>query len=269
MPITRSGTAYELIGISDAPVVALIHGLGLNRQITWSKIAPMLASHFRVLSYDLCGHGETVLPKTKVNLTLLSEQLVELLDNLHIEKAALVGFSLGGMINRRLVIDHPERGSALVILNSPHERGDVQQKLVEKRAKDSEKDGVAANIDTTLARWFTPNFRTRHPEIVAEVRATVLANDHANYAAHRRVLAEGVKELIRPSPPISIPALVITCANDSGSTPDMSHSIAREIPGAKGEIIADLQHLGLIEQPQAFTPPIVAFLQRYLFENTE
>ena len=256
--ISPQGTAYDLTGPATAPVVVLIHGLGLTRQ-TWADHTPALSSHFRVLTYDLCGHGESALPVETPSLTVLSDQLRCLMDHLHIARAALIGFSLGGMINRRFAVDHPDRVSALVILNSPHERSAQAQRLVEDRAAQSDA-GPAATIDATLERWFTPGFRTAHPEAVARVRASVLANDPGNFARHRQVLAHGVKELVRPAPPITHPTLVMTCENDSGSTPAMTKAIAAEIPGARALIVPGLQHLGLIEQPALFTAPILHFL---------
>lgn len=79
MPLSRDGTAYDLIGQQDAPLVVLIHGLGLTRDSTWGQITPSLAREFRVLSYDLCGHGETSLPTRPVHLSLLAQQLIALL----------------------------------------------------------------------------------------------------------------------------------------------------------------------------------------------
>lgn len=256
--ISPQGTAYDLTGPANAPVVVLIHGLGLTRQ-TWADLLAALSGAYRVLTYDLCGHGETVLPDRTPSLTVLSDQLRALMDYLHITRAALIGFSLGGMINRRFAMDHADRVSALVILNSPHERSPGAQRLVEERAAASDA-GPAATIAATLDRWFTPGFRVTHPDAVEWVRTSVLANDPGNFARHRQVLAHGVKELIRPKPPIPHPTLVMTCENDTGSTPDMSRAIASEIPGAQVQIIPALQHLGLIEQPTLFTTPITEFL---------
>jgi len=264
MAVSKQGTAYDLTGPLDAPAVVLIHGLGLTRGSTWGEIAPLLARDYRVLAYDLLGHGETALPDGPVTLTTLSEQLIALMDELGIERAALVGFSLGGMINRRCAMDHPGRVSALVILSSPHDRGEEQQQIVEQRARDTAAGGPAAGIDVTLARWFTESFRRDHPDRVAAIRDIVLANDPANYAAHRQVLAEGVRELIAPKPPIALPMLVMTCEHDSGSTPAMSHAIAAETPGAESHIVPQLQHLGLIEQPALFSQPVLEFLNRVL-----
>lgn len=264
MPVTDFGTAYDLHGPEGAPVVALIHGIGMSRALTWDAITPVLAEHFRVLSYDLPGHGESARPPRPPDLTTLAGQLITLMDTLGIACAALVGFSLGGMINRRAAMDHPGRVSALAVLNSPHERSVEAQHLVERRARDTSSGGTAADIDETLDRWFTRGFHQTHPKTVAHVRATVLGNDAGSFAALRQVLASGVTELIRPVPPITQPTLVMTCAHDSGSTPSMCHAIANEIPGAKATIVPDLQHMGLIEQPALFTKPILGFLEQTL-----
>jgi len=264
MPVSARGTVYNMNGPQGAPVVVLIHGLGLTRGTTWAAFVPALARHYRVLTYDLIGHGDTAPPRGPVTLSDLSNQIIALMDELDIGRAALVGFSLGGMINRRCAMDHPDRVAALAILNSPHERTPERQKMVEQQARDADAGGPAATIDAALARWFTQEFALQRPETVARVRETVLANDPEAYAALRLVLAEGVVELIRPMPPIAHPTLVMTCEDDSGSTPEMSQAIATEIRGAELQVVAGLRHLGLIEQPQTFLAPLLDFLRRQL-----
>ncbi len=256
---SNNGTAYDLIGPEDGDVLVLIHGLGLRRE-TWSDHLSALAEKYRVLSYDLYGHGETVQPPKTPSLKLFARQLAELMEELSISSAHISGFSLGGMINRRLAIDSPELVSSLIILNSPHERGEEAQKLVEERAAQTSAGGPGATLDTTIERWFSPDYIRSHPIQIQMVRDWVLANDPDSYALCRQVLAHGVKELIRPTPAIDKPTLVITCENDSGSTPAMSHGIAGEISGAETLIIPELQHMGLMERPELFTGPTLKFL---------
>lgn len=257
---STNGSRYNLKGPAGAPVLALIHGLGLNRQI-WDRFVAGLVPRYRVLTYDLYGHGETAAAPVKPSVRLYSQQLIELMDELGIERCSLVGFSLGGMINRRVAIDHPERVSALIILNSPHERGAEAQALVEQRALDSAAGGPGATLDATIERWFTPQFRAAHDDYIQQVRNWVLANDAHNYALAREVLAFGVIELIRPQPPIVKPALVMTCENDSGSTPAMSQAIASEIAGAEVIIVPALKHMGLAENPGFFVTALGEFLE--------
>ena len=239
--------------------MVLIHGLGLTR-LLWDQLGSELAKQYRVLTYDLCGHGETALPKRQPSLSVLSDQLCSLLDLLGIQRCAIIGFSLGGMISRRLAIDHPNRVAALAILNSPHERSLEAQRLIEERAVQTTVGGPAATIDSTLERWFTPGFRESQTDVVALIKGWVLANNSNNFALHRRVLASGVIELIRPNPPITAPTLVMTCENDSGSTPAMAYAIAAEIAGAQTVVVPELQHLGMLERPELFAIPVVRFL---------
>ncbi|MGI9318661.1 MAG: alpha/beta fold hydrolase, partial [bacterium] len=153
-----TGTAYQITGPKEAPVIALIHGLGLNRN-TWQWHQPDMSIQYRVLNYDLYGHGESAAPPSLPSLSLFAKQLADLLDFVSIEKCSIVGFSLGGMINRRFAMDYPERTHALGILNSPHERSPEAQKMVEQRASESASGGPGATLDSTIERWFTAEFR--------------------------------------------------------------------------------------------------------------
>ena len=102
--LTPRGTAYESFG-SGPRVIALVHGLGLNRH-SWQWQVPALSSTHRVITFDLHGHGDSSVPPTTPSLTVFSEQLVELLDHLGIAQASVFGFSLGGMIARRFANHH-------------------------------------------------------------------------------------------------------------------------------------------------------------------
>ncbi|NNK78082.1 MAG: alpha/beta fold hydrolase, partial [Litoreibacter sp.] len=244
-----------------APVIVLIHGLGLSRHM-WRDHLPALTRSHTVLSYDLYGHGDSAPPSGVASLGVYATQIRILMDHLGIGRAAVVGFSIGGMINRRFALDHPERLAALAILNSPHDRGDEGQKLVEERAAKVREKGAFSTFDEALARWFTPAFRENAPDVMALVRDWRGQVDPESYAQAAWVLANGVRELIRPDPPITAPTLVMTCENDSGSTPAMSHAIASETDGAQTIIVPRLQHLGLMEDPDAFTTPILDSLER-------
>ncbi|MEM7561788.1 MAG: alpha/beta hydrolase [Pseudomonadota bacterium] len=263
---TKSGTAYTRFGIREAPTVIMIHGLGLTRE-TWRDHVPSYAAHFDVITYDLRGHGDSARCPENATLSVFSEQLVDLMDELSIESASLVGFSLGGMINRRFAIDHTARTDSLVILNSPHERGEHGQQLVEERARQSASGGPGATIDETIKRWFTEDFISSRPQRISEIKNWVLANDHEQYATCRFVLAAGVVELIRPFPPIACPTLVVTCEHDSGSTPSMSYAISSEIEGSETIIVPHLQHMGLVEKPGLFSALAIDFLRRSVLKK--
>jgi len=256
----HDGTAYELHGAAGAPLIVLIHGLGLCRHL-WEDHIDALCTNHRVLSYDLWGHGQSAPLPEAASLTVYAQQLAGLMNALDTGPAAIVGFSIGGMINRRFALDFPELVTDLVILNSPHDRGDAAQTAVEDRAAKVREQGAFATFDAALARWFTPEFRAANPAVMDLVRDWRGLVDAESYAQAAWILANGVRELIRPDPRITARTLVMTCQADSGSTPAMSHAITREIEGAETLIIPHLQHLGLMENPWAFTSPILKFLE--------
>lgn len=255
------GTAYVLIGPENAPVLTLIHGLGLAGGIWVDFLAPLTKNN-RVLVYDLYGHGSSMPSNDTLSLTDFSDQLARLLDHLEIARTSVVGFSIGGMINRRFAMDHADRVSSLMILNSPHDRGEVGQKTVEDRALTVRESGSFATLEDALKRWFTQAFRDRSATAIQSVRDWRAQADPESYAQAAWVLAHGVRELINPTPPIVCPTLVITCENDTGSTPEMGKKIHSEINGSEIKIIPKLQHLGLIEKPELFIELILDFLER-------
>ena len=255
------GTAWALHG--SGPALALIHGFGLNRAM-WQWQLPALAPHFRVLTYDLLGHGESAPPAGTPDLAMFSGQLRRLMDRCGIERAAVAGFSLGGMIARRFALDHPDRLSALAILHSPHDRSPAAREAVRQRVLRAEAHGPAAGVDAALERWFTPAFRAEAPELIALVRSWIARNDAAVYAQVYRVLAEGDAELARGLERIACPTLVMTGADDPGNTPAMARAMAGLIPGARLAILPGLRHMALAESPPAVSEPLRAFLREAL-----
>lgn len=254
------GTAHEVTG--EGPPVVLIHGLGLNREC-WDWTVPALADRYRVVIYDLYGHGESAPPPEAPSLSMFAGQLADLMDHLKIERAAIVGFSLGGMIARRFAQDFSARAAALAILHSPHRRTPEAQAAIIARVEQAREDGPAATVEAALDRWFTEDYRAGNPEMMGRVRGWVLANDPAIYPKIYRVLAEGVAEIVAPDPPLSLPVLAMTGDEDYGNGPEMTRAIAAEIKGGEAVILAGLRHMALAESPQAVNAPLCDFLDRH------
>ncbi len=261
--IAPDGTAYELTGPEGAPMVVLIHGLGLNRAC-WRWTIPALADGYRVLSYDLFGHGQSAPPPETPSLSLFSRQLADLLDHCGATTVAIAGFSLGGMIARRFAQDAADRTEALIILHSPHQRSADAQAAIVKRVEQARREGPQSTVEAALERWFTAPYREANPKMMDLVRSWVMANRIEIYHTIYQVLADGVAEIVAPDPPIKLPALVITGDEDYGNGPEMTHAIAAEIPGAEALILPGLRHMALAEDPDAVNRPVRAFLDKNL-----
>ena len=254
-----NATVHEEAG--SGPPVILIHGLGLNREC-WDWTVPALIDRYRVIRYDLYGHGESGPPPETPSLSLFARQLAGLMDRLAIERAAIAGFSLGGMIARRFAQDFPDRAAALAILHSPHRRTSEAQTAILARVGQAQRDGPAATVEAALERWFTDGYRAADPAMMDRVRGWVLANDSAIYPTIYRVLADGVDEIVAPDPPLSLPVLALTGDEDYGNGPEMTRAIASEITGAETVILASLRHMALAEDPAAVNAPLRDFLER-------
>jgi flavin reductase (DIM6/NTAB) family NADH-FMN oxidoreductase RutF/pimeloyl-ACP methyl ester carboxylesterase len=260
---TAQGTIFVRHGLVSRPAIVLIHGLGLDRQV-WQWQLATLCDDYQVLTYDLFGHGGSADPPRTPSLRLYSEQLSQLLDHCNIISAAIVGFSLGGMIARRFAQDQPGRVTALGILHSPHQRDPQSQAAIVKRVEQARSDGPAATVEAALKRWFTDAYRTANRQMMDLVRSWVMANNPQIYHTIYRVLADGVDEIAAPTPPISCPTLVLTGDEDYGNGPQMSQAIAADIEHAQVHILKGLRHMALVESPQAVSAPLRAFLDRAL-----
>ncbi|MEZ5925379.1 MAG: alpha/beta fold hydrolase [Hyphomicrobiaceae bacterium] len=257
---TRTGeTDYTISG--EGPWLVLVHGLGMRREM-WAPLLPALERHYKVLTYDLGGHGLSPPPADPVTLRSFSEQLLGLMDDVGIARAPLVGFSLGGMIVRRLAMDHPEHASALVVIASPHGRTEAETAAVQTRVDQATAHGPAATIDAAIERWFNPAYRDAHPEAIALIRRAILANDPKVYPKIYQVLVDGEPEVSAGLAAIRLPLLVLTGDADPGNTVAMAQGMAACVPGAELKVFGGLRHMGIWENPDTFTGAMLDFLKR-------
>ena len=250
--------------------LVLLHGMGLNRDM-WQWLLPSLTPHFRVIRYDLLGHGTAENPPANCTLLDLVDQLDRLLDGLEVESAAVAGFSLGGTLAQAFAVERPGRTTAIAVLNSAHRRDAGQRAAMLERLEISEQSGPAGTVDAAIERWFTSAFRDRDTEVTDLVRKWMLANDPGNYATLYRVLVEGDeaamsdgRKLADAISDIACPALIATGAEDANSIPAMSEAMANSIPKGQCAVIPELRHMGLAEDPDAFAAVLVPFLKAAL-----
>jgi pimeloyl-ACP methyl ester carboxylesterase len=116
VPIHGHEVGYRIAGDSDEALV-LIHGL-TGSSTTWRAVMPTLAERFTVIAPDLLGHGESAKPRGDYSLGAFASGIRDLLVTLGIERATVVGHSLGGGVAMQLAYQFPERCERLVLVNS-------------------------------------------------------------------------------------------------------------------------------------------------------
>ena len=262
--MSSDGSCYKLHSTdatTDSAVVVLIHGLGLDQNM-WHWQLEALTQNYRVLTYDLTGMGKSSPPTQTPDLTMFSNQLVTLLDELKLDKVAVAGFSLGGMIARRFAMDYPHRLSALAILHSAYKRDADAHNAIQSRVYQAQREGPQATVEAAISRWFTTPFQNANPDIMNWIRTTILANDKTIYPKNYQVLVDGVNELAAPDPPILCPTFVMTAEQDYGNSPEMSHAIASEIKDSVKIILPALRHMAMVEAPELFNQHLMDFFSR-------
>jgi len=240
--------------LKDAPVLVFSNSLGTDHGM-WQPQVNELKSHFNVITYDTRGHGESeVISDT--TLQNLAEDVVDILDALHIEKAHFCGISMGGITGLWLGIHHPDRFNSITVANSAAKIGQAEAWL--SRAESVEQNGLAELVKTTHTRWFSEKFDYQH-NVVAQTTIQSLANTPARgYANACRALAHA--DLRDEIAQIQIPVLLIAGTADPVTTVADAEFMQNAI---KNSQIAKLEasHLSNIEQPQRFTQELTRFIQ--------
>jgi 3-oxoadipate enol-lactonase len=239
-----------------APVLVLSHSLGATLEM-WDPQVSTLRRYFRVVRYDLRGHGLSPPVPGSCDMADLGADLVGLLDRIGAPHAHLCGLSIGGMVSLWVAAHHPERVDRLVVCSTTAHFS--ASPAWAERARLVRANGTSCVADAVVGRWFTPEFRARHPEVVDSMRATIAATSGQGYAA----CCEAIERMdLRPFlGAIRAPTLAIAAADDPATPPDCSIEIARAIPDCRVEIVDRAAHLVNVEQPQKVTELIVSHLK--------
>jgi 3-oxoadipate enol-lactonase len=238
--------------------VVLSHALGVDMRM-WDTVAADLARDHEVLRYDHRGHGASGVPRGPYTLDAMVDDAVAVIDAWgRRSPVVFVGLSLGGMVAQGLALRHPALLRGVVIANSGARYPEPARQVWAQRIATVERDGVAAVVDATMERWFTPAFRAERPEVVARFRAAVLQTDPAGYLASCHAVA--AVDWLDQLPQVKCPTLVIAGAQDVGAPPAMSQAIAERIPGATLKIFDEVAHMSAVEQPERFVATLRSFI---------
>ncbi len=246
---------YRLEGVEDRPVLVLSHSLGCDHG-QWDPQVPFLLTRFRVLRYDLRGHGASSVPPGEYSIERLARDVMDLAAALEIPRFAFCGLSLGGMLGQWLGANAPESLTRLVLANtSPKMQNPA---AMEERRRTVLAHGMSAVSEAVLGRFFTESTRAAGWPHVGTTRATLLATDPVGYAG----CCAAVRDLDQVAllPRIAVPTLVIGGDYDQ-STPWEGHGavLAASIPGAS-QVRLPTAHLSNLEEPQRFTSALLDFL---------
>jgi 3-oxoadipate enol-lactonase len=251
-------TNYRLEGPADRPVVALAHPLGATLEMWDAQVAALLP-RYRVLRYDIRGHGGSEVPPGPYTLEQMAGDLLALLDALGIRESHFVGLSMGGLIGMTAALAFPDRIRRLVLCDTTAQYGPAVEGMWHERLRVAETEGMTETlIERTMAIWFTAAFRERHAAQVDRVRAMLRATDPRGYAASIRAI--GFVNLTPRLGAIRSRTLVIVGEQDPGTPPAMAEVLHAKIPGARLAILPGAMHCSAVEVADAFNRAVGEFL---------
>jgi (E)-2-((N-methylformamido)methylene)succinate hydrolase len=262
-----AGTSYSVYAPHDADAVdgdpratvVLIHGVGMNQSV-WAPQVAALRDRYRVVVYDMLGHGRSALPSPVARLDEYASQLAQLLDTLGVHAAHVVGHSMGALVALEFALTHPSRTLSVAALNAVYDRTPEQRQAVLNRAATLDDATFIPGIDTTLARWFGDPVPGHLTEAAQAVRTLLLSVDPIGYQRTYQLFASSDGAHVGRLEQLAVPALFLTGEFDPNSSPAMSRAMAAAAPAGRVEIIANERHMMNVTEPALVNERLIAFL---------
>jgi 3-oxoadipate enol-lactonase len=248
--------AYRIDGSDDRPVLALSNSIATSLQM-WDRSVPELSRSFRLLRYDLRGHGASDAPGGAYSLDRLGRDVIELFDFLQIDRAHFLGLSLGGFVGQWLGIYAPDRIERLILSNTSSYLASELPFDEQIRTVLAAKD-MTAIADAFMHNWFPASMLAGPNQIVDAFRAMVLTTPPKGLAGCYAALRD--TDLRRTISLITAPTLVIGGEDDTVTRASHSEAIAATIPRAALTLLPGV-HILNIEQPERFQRAVLCFLQ--------
>jgi len=244
---------YEITGKEGAPWLVLSHSLACTVRM-WDPQVAAFKDRYRILNYDMRGHGQSAAPQGPYTLDMLADDVLGLMKELKIERATYMGLSIGGMIGQTLALRQTKLFDKMVLADTSHAQPPEAIKQWEERIKIAQTQGMKPLVPSTMERWFTPSFRESPP---ARKIAELIANTPvAGYVGCGQAIMKlnttaRLKE-------IKLPVLAIAGEQDP-SAPGTRH-IGENVPGARLVMIPQAAHISNVEQAATFNQALRDFL---------
>lgn len=242
-------------GAPDAQLVVLGPSLGTTTAL-WDEGVDQLAENYRVLRFDLPGHGFSPATNAPFTVSEIATAVISLVDSVGGGAFHYAGISLGGAVGLELALHYPDRLQSLGVICSGAKIGTSEGWL--ERAAQIRASGTPSLIAGSAERWFAPGFLERNPAASSAALARLLDVDDESYALCCEALAHF--DLTDAVSDIRVPTLCVSGEFDVATPPAQLIELAARIPGASQLTISDVAHLPAIERPLELGALLLAHL---------
>jgi pimeloyl-ACP methyl ester carboxylesterase len=251
-------------GAANGRTVVLLHGYNFFAEYWGGTIAALTKEGFRVIALDQIGFGRSSKPLIQYTLNDMAANTRRLLQQLGIERAAIVGHSMGGMLASRFAMAYPDLTTHVAMVN---QIGLADARIGRGPRYPGEEVAVAAGNYPAIRRNIERYFVTWNPAYEKFIRihyGWTLSGEWPRFAAVRSSLSQIIsfETVVYDWPHIKSKALVIGGANDTPTYAAQARKVAETIPGAQLELIPNVGHIPQLESPEIFHTKLIAFLKQ-------
>jgi len=234
---------------------------GIANDLTlWDGQVPALAGDFRILRYDLRGHGGSEATGGDYSMALLVEDLKALLDAQKIQKTSLVGLGLGGALAQAFAIEHPDRLDRLMPCCCRARMVPDFAAMWHKLRETVRQNGLETIVEPTVQRWFSEDFKAAHPDVLDSIRRMIRGTTLEGYlGVTAAFLALDVEDRLQE---IRAPTLYVSGAEDKlGGPPALMQGLSGKVKGARHVSVPNAAHIANIQNPEGFNRVLGEFLK--------
>lgn len=257
-----AGIAWEVHGPESGAWIVLSHSLAASSAM-WIPQIRALGRRFRVLTYDHRGHGRSATPGGVPSVEAFAADVVALMDEVGIERAHIVGLSLGGTVGLAVGLAAPERVETIVCACARASATPAYGQAMGQRAELARTRGLEHVADVTLPKWFTDEF-TESPsgrEVVDAARRQIVGTGLEGYL--HCIEALRAADLEPSLPRLTRPVLYVGAELDQAVPVDVLRRMQAATPGAEMLVIRGAAHLCNLEQPAAFEAALGNWFDRH------
>ena len=257
---------YETYGGTGKPLV-LISGLGYPLW-QWHRMVPFLAEQFQVIAFDNRGVGQSDKPEGPYTAQMLAADTAGLLDALGIEKAIIVGHSMGGFIAQSLALDFPSKVEKLILCSTnfggPHHVPVTPEAM---RVLSDVTSDALTRFKNGLAVSTAPGWAEKNPQMIDEWVKWRVANP-IEPAPYQAQLAIGLSLMTEAAafetklPRLNIPTLILFGKHDKVVPPENASLLSKQIANSKVVIFPDAGHFFPIEIAEAAAQAVIEFAKQ-------
>ena len=251
--------SYSDAGKKRAKAIILIHGFPLNKSM-WNKQTKVLEDKYRVITYDIRGHGLTDAGNAEFTIELFARDLLSFMDRMDIERTVLCGLSMGGYIALKAIGRYPDRFDALILsdTNCIADSSEAKEKRM-KAIENIRNAGSEKYADDSIKNLFAPGSFITGNAAISAVREMIVKTSEQSLFKTLHALAER-EETLSQLHSIEFPVLILVGSEDK-ITPWADAKVMHEnIKDSLLQVIQHAGHLSNMENPEDFNNQLVNFM---------